>query len=174
MSLFSEIRERLRSLVFRRREERALEEELQFHLEMETEENLRRGLPPAEAKRRAHVALGGTEVVREWVRDARGSRPLEDLVRDAALGFRMLGKRKEFSVVMLAVLAIGIGANSATFSVVEALLVRELPVARPGRLVAIGNPTRTGSLSTGNERTDIASYPLFADVRAGSTVLEAI
>jgi predicted permease len=174
MSLFSEIRERVRALLFRRREERALEEELAFHLDMETEQNLRRGISPAESRRRAHLALGGTEVVREWVRDARGSRPLEDFVRDAALAVRTLGKRKEFTVVMLTVLALGIGANAATYSVVDALLLRKLPVTHPERLVAIGDPTRTNSLSTGSPRADIASYPLFVDVRDAIGVFEAV
>jgi predicted permease len=175
MSLRAELRERLRALLHRGREDRELEEELAFHLEMETDENVRRGLPPAEARRRAHMAMGGGDVVREQVRDARGTRLLEDLKRDLALGLRMLGKRKEFTVVMLLVLALGIGANTATFTVMDALLLRPLPkVPDPHELVAIGNPNRPGSMSVGTPSTQGASYPLFEDVRDAQTVFTGL
>jgi hypothetical protein len=169
VSAWSEIRERLRALVARRREERELEEELAFHLEMETEANVRRGLPPAEARRRAHLALGGGEVVREQVREARGTRLIEDLRRDLALGVRMLGKQKQFTFVMLAVLALGIGANTATWTVLDALLLRPLPVPHPEQLVSIGNPARTGGMSQGTPTMQFASYALYKDVHAATT-----
>jgi hypothetical protein len=88
MRVLTEIRERLRALVFRRREDRELAAELRFHVEMAVEENLRRGMPPVEARRQAMLRLGGVTQVQEETRDARGLRLLERLSQDVRYGLR--------------------------------------------------------------------------------------
>ena len=90
MSLWAETRERLRSMLLRRREERELEEELLFHQTEAIEENIRRGMSPSEARRQAALRFGGMESTREAVRDSRGTRLLEDVLRDARFGLRRL------------------------------------------------------------------------------------
>ena len=91
------LRTRVRALVRRRDVERELAEEIGFHLEMETEANLRRGLSPAEARRLAGVAFGGVERTRESHRDARGTRWLEDLAADLRYGVRWLARTPGFT-----------------------------------------------------------------------------
>lgn len=133
----SDIVERLRVLIFRRREERELDEELSFHLEMETEENLRRGLSRPEAARRAGGSLGGVEQVKEEVRDARGTRLLEDSIGDFGHTLRTLSKSPGFSIVAILTLAVGIGGTTAVYSAVDAVLLQPLPYQQPGRLVRL-------------------------------------
>lgn len=98
-----------------------------------------------------------------------------NLRQDTAYALRALRQHKGFAAVMLLILALGIGANTAMFTLVDALMLRSLPVPHPETLLTIGDPSRTGSLSTGSPRADLASYPVFADLRdrnhtfAGST-----
>ena len=88
--LAAELREGLRALVFRAREEREMDEELQTHLQFETERQMAAGVDPVEARRRAHLRLGGMELVKEEVRSARGTRALEDVGDDIRYGLRTL------------------------------------------------------------------------------------
>lgn len=134
MSWRSDVRERLASLLFRGREERELEEELRFHLAMEEEAGVRQGLGRSEARRRARLKLGGVERTKEEVRDARGVRPLQDLGRDIRLAFRSFGRSPGFTVTAVLVLALGIGANTAIFSAVRAVVLEPLPFSDPDRL----------------------------------------
>lgn len=124
MRLLSELRERLRALLFRSREDRELEEELQFHLDMQTEENIRRGMDPAEARRQAVLRLGGLAQVREATRDARGVRWLDDVVADTRYAFRTLLRRPIFTAAAVSTLALGIGGTTAIFGIVDALFLR--------------------------------------------------
>jgi predicted permease len=137
MSIFSDIAERVRSLVFRAREDRELEEELRTHLEMEAEYRKRAGESDASAYRASAIALGGIERVKDDVRDARGTRPLHDVWRDVGFGARTLGKNRSFTLVTLATLAIGIGGTTAVFSAVDAVMLQPLPYAEPGLLVRL-------------------------------------
>ncbi len=128
----------LRALVARRSVERDLERELQFHIERETQENLRRGLAPAEARRQALLAFGGVERHRESVRDQRGTRWLEDLVADMRLAVRSLRRRPGFALLAAITLAIGMGATVAVYSVANWILLRPVPGVRdPDRAVGI-------------------------------------
>ncbi len=144
MRWLREVLERVRSLVFRGREERDLEEELRFHVERATESFVALGMTPEEARRRALVQLGGVERTKEEVRDARGVRPLEDLARDVRFAFRTLGRNPGFTVAAVLVLALGIGANTAIFSAVNAVVLRPLPFRDPGRLFMLweSNPEK--------------------------------
>ena len=146
MRLLSELRERLRAMIFRRREERELDEELDFHLEAITEENLRRGMSPEEARRNAVLTIGGVEQVKEEVRDARGTRPLEDLGRDIRFALRRLVRERAFSIPTVATIALGIGVTTAVFAMVNAILLRPLPYAEADRLVDVRHVAREGEM----------------------------
>ena len=146
MSLLSEFRERLRTLVFRSREERELDEELDFHLQAIIEQNMERGMSAQEARRRAALTLGGVERVKEDVRDARGTRPLEDLGRDVRFALRRLARERAFSIPTIATIALGIGVATAVFAMVNAILLRPLPYAESDRLVELRHVARPGEL----------------------------
>lgn len=137
MSAFSDIVARVRALLFRSREERELQEELRFHLEMEAEQNRRAGLSDAEALRRGHIALGGVERTKEDVRDARGTRHFEDFIGDVSFARRTLARSPGFAIVAILTLALGIGGTTAVYSAVDAVLVQPLPYQDPGRLVRL-------------------------------------
>lgn len=130
----SEIRHRLRALLRRSTLEQELDAELRFHLERETEENLRRGMDPQGAWRRAVVTLGGVDRTKETVREARGVGALEDLVRDVRFAMRSFVRTPGFTLTVVLVLALGIGATTAIYSAVRAVALRPLPLAEPGRL----------------------------------------
>ena len=129
---------RLRALTRRGVAERELDAELRFHLDMETEKNLRLGLPPDEARRRALVAFGGVERTKEAHRDVRGATLLEEVVGDARFALRTLRRAPTLAAAAIVTLALGIGANAAIFAAVDAVILRPLPLAEPDRLFALG------------------------------------
>ena len=140
MSIRSDLVARLRALFFRSSEEHELEEELRSHLEMEAEHQRRSGLSEEEARRRSHIALGGVDPVKEEVRDARGTRLVEDLVKDFGYTIRTLARSPSFAIVTILTLAIGIGGTTAVFSAVDAVLLQPLPYQEPGQLVRLYQP----------------------------------
>jgi putative ABC transport system permease protein len=126
-----------RNLFHKQSVEHDLDEEVRAYLDQVTDEKIRSGLSPQEARRTALIELGGLEQVKEQVREVRVGAFLETLVKDARLGFRMLRKERGFTAVAILTLALGIGANTAIFSVVEAVLIRPLPYHDANRLIWI-------------------------------------
>jgi len=129
---------RLRAALRRRTADRELDEEIRFHLEREQEKNVSRGMSDADAWRRAYVSFGGVQQVREAHREVRGVPWLTDLSGDGRVALRTLARRPALAVAAVITLALGIGANTAIFSAVDAAILRPLPFPAPDRLVMLG------------------------------------
>lgn len=126
-----------RSLLNRNAVESELDEELRFHLEQQTQLYVSRGMNPADARRAALVALGKVEPTKEAQREGRGSRGIEDVIADAKYAARALWHDKPLALAGLATLALGIGATTAVFSAVNAVMLRELPFGESHQLVSV-------------------------------------
>jgi len=127
-----------RRLFGRSRLDRELDAELRDHLERQVADYTRAGLGEAESRRKAAARFGGFEQAKDYCRDQRSTRWLEDLVTDVRYGVRMLAHSRTFTIVAVLSLALGIGANTAIFTLVNSLLMQSLPVHEPGRLVRLG------------------------------------
>jgi predicted permease len=141
--------------------------ELAAHLQMHTDDNVRAGMSPQEARRQALIKLGGIAQTQELYRERRGLPLLETLLSDARFGARMLRKNPGFTAVAILTLALGIGANAAVFSIVNGILLHPLPFANADRLVMVGEREEDGKPST-------TSFTTYEDWKARSKSFEEL
>src|SRR5688572_17295750 len=137
MNLGRTIRFRLRSLLKRRKLEGEMDEEMRFHIERQTQANIAAGISPDEARYAALRKFGSVEKIKEMARDERGVRWIEDFLHDLRFGARILRKSPGFTVVAMLTLALGIGANTALFSIVNSALLLPLPFKDAARIVML-------------------------------------
>jgi len=168
--LLSDVRHRLRALFSRAAVEQELDAELRFHIERAAEKYERQGMSRDAALRCARLEFGGVEQMKELSRDSRGTAHLESILRDLRFGVRSLRSRPAFTLTVIATLALGIGANAAIFTLVDALLLRPLPVSHPEQLVIVSDPAEVNTNAVGAPITDFVSFLLYKDVRARNTV----
>jgi predicted permease len=146
----------MRALFRRTAVEQELDDMLRLHFDLDAKSLERDGVPPAEARRIVAARNGGIEPVKESVRDARGTRPIEELARDFRYAFRTLAAAPVFTVAVVATLAIGIGATTAVFSVVDGVLLRALQYPNADRIVVIWETDRNSG--TTREAGSLADY----------------
>jgi predicted permease len=144
-----------------------VDEELRSHLEMAIEWNLRQGLTPEEARRRALLDLGGIERTKELYRDQGGLPMLESVLQDARYGLRMLAANRSFTAMAVLSLALGIGANTAIFSLLYALLLRPLPVPNPGELLQV-------KITIAGKEYESFSYPVIRALGERKNIFAAL
>lgn len=147
----------LTRLLRRDRLETQLDAELRDHFERLVLDYVREGLSEPEARRRARLEFGGLDQVKELCRDARGTRWFDEFTQDVRYGWRGLQHNPSFAIVAVLTLALGVGANTAVFSVINALLLRPLPVPDPSGLISLQR--RVGTVAGGN-----FSYPQVLDL----------
>ncbi|HET7219457.1 MAG TPA: ABC transporter permease, partial [Vicinamibacterales bacterium] len=158
---------RVRTLFRRARMERELDAELQFHLDMQAAEYVRQGMSPERARTAARQLFGGIEGIKDDVRDTWLTRFIETFVQDARYSVRSLRQNRGYAAAVIVTMALGIGANSAIFSVVNAVVLQPLPYARGADLVLL-RQQRTAVPDTGFSIADIE------DVKRLSTSLDAV
>ena len=160
---------RLRNFASGRRGEKRLREEIEEHLALQTAENLRAGLAPAEARRQAAIKLGAAGAIEEQYHAEEGLPFLEVLLQDVLYAARRLGKSPGFTAVVALTLALGIGANAAIFSVVHAILLRPLAYDQPERLVFVSEDNAKAGITGGG-----VSYPAFLELQRKREVFSAV
>jgi putative ABC transport system permease protein len=156
MTLLHRLASVLGWLFHRDKAEQGLDEELQAFIEISATEKMRDGLPAADARRLAILELGGVEQAKERVRTYRHGGRLDEVGRDVRYAFRLFVRNPAFTVVIVLTLALGIGANTAIFSIIDSLLLRALPVKEPGRLAILTEGTAGRASWT---------YPIWEEIR---------
>lgn len=158
---------------------REVDDEIAFHIETRTERLIANGMSADDARAEALRQFGAVESVREHCvtydedreRMTRRANRFDELRQDFVYAVRTLRRNIGFTAVIVLTIALAVGANSAIFTLIDAVLLRKLDVRNPDELVVIGNPARTSSLSTGGASVDIYSYPLYRDVLARNSVM---
>ena len=166
----------------RSRIERDIDDEIEFHLHMRTERLMGEGLSREEARRRALEQFGGIPPVRaemlrsdrEHARNQRRVSAFTDLRQDFAFALRTLRRNATFTALVIGGLTLGIGANAAIYSLIDALMIRTLPVAEPDRLVLVGREDYVTSSGIGAPMTRAFSYPLYRDIRDNNRVFDGL
>jgi hypothetical protein len=152
-----------------------ISEEMRFHIELRAEENVRRRMTPEEARRKAEQQFGRLDHIKEEGYDVRGGRWLEATWQDLHYGARMLLKSKMYTLVAVLSLALGIGANTAIFSLLDAVLLRSLPVREPEKLVFFGRgESRVALDEFPNRNWGSFSYPFYRQARRLSEVFSDV
>ena len=165
----------LERLFARKRMDIELDKELRFHLEAQAADKVRAGIPESEARRLTRLEFGGIQQIKEHCRESRGTMWLESIVQDVRYGLRQLGKSPGFAIIAIVSLALGIGANTAIFTLLNALLLRPLPVRDPGQLLLFGDGKAAGSTeSVPDESWRLFSYSFFHDFGQKDTSFSGI
>ena len=161
---------------------REVDDELAFHLEMRMQRLVDAGWDPDRARQEALRQFGDIGPVRqncvtmdeERERAMRRANVMAEFRQDLVYAFRALRRNVGFTAIIVCALAVGIGANTAIFTLIDAVLIRQLPVSHPEQLVTVGLPTRVNSLSQGTPRTDLLSYPLYRDLREHNQIFSGL
>ncbi|MGH9455614.1 MAG: ABC transporter permease, partial [Terriglobia bacterium] len=173
MPLLSRFLSLRRNLFRKSRVEQELSDEVRSYVEMLMEEKIKAGISPERASREAMMELGGMEQVKEKVREVRMGILLENLWKDLSYGLRAMRRSPGLTGVAVLSLALGIGANTAIFSLMNAVMLRELPVENPGQLVLLGTG-RMGGSTHDFARTDLYSYSFYRELRQKNQVFSSV
>ncbi|HEY6386599.1 MAG TPA: permease prefix domain 1-containing protein, partial [Candidatus Acidoferrum sp.] len=173
--MFSDLLFRFRALFQRKTVEAELDEELRSHFVNQVEQFIASGVPREQAIRRARLEFGGYEQLKEECRDARGVNFIETLIRDVRFGFRAMKRSPGLTLVAVLSLALGIGANTAMFSLLDAILLKSLPVQNPSRLVLFGAGRWGGSQDTLPDRSwELFSSPFYREISEQNAVYAGV
>ncbi len=174
MRSISILRLRLRSLFSRKRVEQDLDEELRYHLQRQIEQEIAAGRTPDEARYAALRSIKDLEQRKEECRDVRKVNLIENLIKDLRYAFRMIRRNPGFTAVAVLSLAMGIGANTAIFTLIDTVMLRSLPVRSPNELVSIGDASRPTANWNGGYMANIFSYPLYQQLRDQNRVFTGL
>ena len=159
----------LRSLLHRRELDRELDDEISYHIEAKTEENIAQGMTREAAQRAARIELGGVEQLKEKLRSLRTGAWLDTFFQDIRFGLRMLRKSPGFTIIAILTLALGIGATTAIFTLVYSTVLGELPFPRAERIIRVYDSRLSGESIGG-----LVGAPRFFDLQARSRALENV
>src|SRR6266404_5919009 len=169
MRTYQKLKLRFRSLFHRDSVEHELAEELRYHVEQQTAANIAAGMPDVEARRRALVEFGGTELAKEECREQRGIGWLETTFYDLRYALRALRKTPGFTAVAVLTLALGIGANTAIFTLIDALMLRLVPVHHAEELSQV-----QWRRPTGGQPSATFTHPMWQQLRQRQDVFSSV
>src|SRR5579859_5583387 len=167
----------LQRLFTRKRMDNDLDKELRFHFETQVADKIRSGISESEARRLTRLEFGGIAQIKEDCRETRGTLGIESILQDLRYGLRQLRKSPAFTLTAVITLALGIGATTAIFTLVQALLVRSLPVADPSSLYRIGDQSTCcywSSFESDNGDFDLFPYDLYLDLKQSAPEFEQL